>query len=430
MQVSLESGEGLERKLTIQVPAETVEKEVENRLKSMTSRVRIDGFRPGKAPLKIVKQQYGSQVHMEVVGEVMQNSFRDAVIKEALKPAGMPSIEPKNMAQGQPLEYVATFEVYPEVKLADCSTLEIERVKAEVKDSDVAEMIETLRKQRVTYNAANRASARDDQIVVNFTGYVDGVAFEGGKAEAVPVVIGTGSMIPGFEEHLTGKSAGDEFSFDVTFPDDYRVASLKGKKATFETRVISVSEPKLPEIDADFARAFGVADGNLDTLRKDIRDNMTRELRDRLANLLKNSVMDAVLKANDIKVPKALVDEESENLQQQMSKAGKLQAGMSLPKELFEGEATRRVKLGLLIAEAVKVAGIRADADRVKAKIADIASTYEDPQEVINHYQKNRQLMQGVEGLVMEEMVVDWVVSQAKVKDIEKGFTEIMKPAA
>lgn len=430
MQVSLESGEGLERKLTITVPAETVEKEVENRLKSMTSRVRIDGFRPGKAPLKIVKQQYGSQVHMEVVGEVMQNSFRDAVIKESLKPAGMPTIQPRTMAQGQPLEYVATFEVYPEVKLADCSTLEIERVKAEVKDSDVAEMIETLRKQRTSYAPASRASKKDDQVVINFTGYVDGVAFEGGKADAVPVVIGSGSMIPGFEEHLTGKSAGDEFSFEVTFPEDYRVSTLKGKKAKFETKVVSVSEPKLPEVDAEFARAFGVADGNLDTLRNDIRENMTRELRNRVSNLLKNSVMDAVIKANNLNVPKALVDEECGNLQQQMAKSANLQGGMSLPKELFEGEATRRVKLGLLIGEVVKTAAIRVDAERVKTKIADIASTYEDPQEVINHYQKNRQLMQGVEGLVMEEMVVDWIVGQARVKDVEKAFSDVMKPAA
>lgn len=430
MQVSLESGEGLERKLTIQVPAETVEKEVENRLKSMTSRVRIDGFRPGKAPLKIVKQQYGSQVHMEVVGEVMQNSFRDAVIKESLKPAGMPVIEPKTVAPGKPLEYIAKFEVYPEVKLADCATLQVERVKADVKDSDVTDMIETLRKQRTSYVPVSRASRKDDQIVVNFTGYVNGVAFEGGKADAVPVVLGSGSMIPGFEEHLTGKSAGDEFAFDVTFPDDYRVPTLKGQKAKFETRVVSVSEPKLPELDAEFAKAFGVADGNIDTLQKDIRENMTRELRGRLANLLKNSVMDAVIKSNDLKVPKALVDEECENLQQQMAQSGKLQAGMSLPKELFEGEATRRVKLGLLIGEIVKTAALRVDAERVKAKIADIASTYEDPQEVINHYQKNRQLMQGIEGLVLEEMVVDWIVAQAKVKDVEKAFAEVMKPAA
>ena len=428
MQVSLESGEGLERKLTIQVPAETVEKEVEKRLKSMTARVRIDGFRPGKAPLNVVKKHYGSQVHREVVGEVMQNSFRDAVIKESLKPAGMPTIEPKSMDQGQPLEYVAKFEVYPEIKLADCSQLQIERVTADVTDKDIGDMIETLRKQRVTYDAAPRASAKEDQVVINFTGYVDGVPFDGGKADAVAVVLGSGSMIPGFEEHLIGKSAGAEFAFDVTFPDDYRVANLKGKPAKFETKVISVSAPRLPAVDTEFAKAFGVADGNMDTLRADIRNNMTRELRGRLTSILKNNVMDAVLKANEVHVPKALVGEECENLQQQMIKSANLQAGMSLPKELFEGEATRRVKLGLLIGEMVKTAALRVDAERVKAKVADIASTYEDPLEVITHYQKNRQLMQGIEGLVLEEMVVDWVVSQAKMKDLTKPFSEIMKP--
>ena len=430
MQVSLESGEGLERKLTIQVPAETVEKEVENRLKSMTSRVRIDGFRPGKAPMKVVKQSYGLQVYREVVGEVMQNSFRDAVIKESLKPAGIPTIEPRKMVQGQPLEYIAKFEVYPEIKLADCSKLEVERVLAEVKDSDVTEMIETLRKQRVTYEITQRASSQEDQVVISFTGYVGGVEFVGGKADAVPVVLGSGSMIPGFEEHLKGKSAGDEFSFEVTFPDDYRVETLKGKKATFETKVISVAAPKLPEVNSEFARAFGVTDGNLDTLRNDIRENMTRELRGRVSNLLKNSVMDAVIKANVIHVPKALVDEECGQLQQQMAKSSQLQAGMSLPKELFVGEATRRVKLGLLIGEIVKTSALRVDAERVKVKVSEIASTYEDPQEVINHYQKNRQLMQGIEALVLEEMVVDWIVGQAKVKDVPRAFTDIMKPSA
>jgi trigger factor len=430
MQVSLETGAGLERKLTIQVPAETVQKEVETRLKSMTSRVRIDGFRPGKAPLKIVKQHYGSQVHMEVIGEVMQKSFRDAVTKESLKPAGAPSIAPKTMGEGQPLEYVATFEVYPEIKLADCSALQIERPKAEVKPADVDEMIETLRKQRTTFETVSRASQKDDQVTISFTGYVDGVAFEGGKADNVPVVIGSGSMIPGFEEHLIGKNANDSFSFDVTFPDNYRVASLKGKPAKFETRVISVAAPKLPVVDAEFAKAFGVADGNMDKLRADISDNMSRELRNRLSVMLKNNVVDALLKANDVQVPKALIDDECENLQKQMVQNVNLQAGMTLPKELFEGEAKRRVALGLLIGEIVRSAQIRVDPARVKAKIEDIAATYEDPAEVVNHYQKNRQLMSGIEALVLEEMVVDWVVSQAKAKDVEKSFAEVMKPAA
>ncbi|HEY9053133.1 MAG TPA: trigger factor [Gammaproteobacteria bacterium] len=427
MQVSVESGEGLERKLTIQVPAETVDQEVENRLKSMTTRVRVDGFRPGKVPLKIVKQQYGAQVRQEVVGDVMQNSFRDAVIKEQLKPAGMPTIEPKAMEQGKPLEYVATFEVYPEVTLSDFSALSVERPKATISDADVDTMIDTLRKQRTVFDKVDRASQKDDQITISFEGFVDGVAFEGGKADNVPVVIGSGSMIPGFEDQLIGKKAGEEFSFEVSFPENYHAENLKGKPATFKTKVVAVAAPILPEIDAEFAKGFGIADGDVEKLREDIRENMQRELSNRLHAMLKNSVMDAILKANDVQVPKALVDDECTNLQQQMANQAQLQGGMSLPKELFEGEATRRVKLGLLIGEIVKTAQIKVDQDRVKAKIAEIASTYEDPQSVIDYYQKQRQLMSGIEALVMEEMVVDWVAEKAKITEVEKSFNDVMK---
>ncbi len=428
MQVSVETGEGLERKLTIQIPAETVDQEVENRLKSMSSRVRIDGFRPGKVPFKIVKQQYGAQVRQEVVGDVMQNSFRDAVIKEQLKPAGMPTIEPKAMEQGKPLEYVATFEVYPEVALSDFSALAVERPTASISDSDVDTMIETLRKQRTVYDKVDRASQKDDQITISFEGFIDGVAFDGGKAENVPVVIGSGSMIPGFEDQLIGKKADDEFSFEVSFPENYHAENLKGKPATFKTKVIAVAAPILPEIDEEFAKGFGIADGSVEKLRTDIQENMQRELSNRLHTMLKNSVMDAILQANDVQVPKALVDDECTNLQQQMANQAQLQGGMSLPKELFEGEATRRVKLGLLIGEIVKTAQIKVDQDRVKAKIAEIASTYEDPQSVIDYYQKQRQLMSGIEALVMEEMVVDWVAEKAKITEVEKSFTEVMKP--
>jgi len=430
MQVSLETGDGLERKLTIQVPAETVDKEVENRLQSMKSRVKIDGFRPGKVPLKIVKQQYGSQVHQEVVGDVMQNSFRDAVMKEDLRLAGSPNIEPKNMSLGEPLEYVATFEVYPEFEIADCSKLEIENVTAEVADSDVDSMIETLQKQRTEYNVVERAAQNDDQVTVSFDGYIDGEAFEGGKADSVPLVLGSSSMIPGFEEQIVGKSASDEFTVEVTFPEDYHVENLKGKKANFETKLISVAEPKLPEVDEEFAKAFGVTEGGIDKLRSDIRDNMQRELKNKLQTQVKNNVMDAVLKANEIDIPKALIDDECGNLQKQMSEAGQLQAGMSLPKDLFAPEAKRRVSLGLIIGEMIKVAGIQVDQDRVTTKIEDVAATYEDPQEVINHYANNPQLKSGIEALVMEEMVVDWVVDQAKMKDVSSSFEELMKPQA
>jgi len=430
MQVSVESGEGLERKLTIQVPAETVDKEVENRLSSMRSRVKIDGFRPGKVPLSVVKKQYGASVMQEVVGEVMQNTLREAVVQESLNPAGNPTIEPTSMEPGKPLEYTATFEVYPEIELIDCASLEVERTTAEVADADVDKMIETLLKQRTSYDVVERASKDGDQMTINFDGSVDGVQFEGGQADGVPVVLGSGSMIPGFEEALVGKSANEEFSFDVNFPDDYHAENLKGKKATFATKVITVAEPKTPEVDDEFAKSFGVEDGSIETLKSDIRANMQRELRNKLQEVLKKDVMDKLLDANDVQVPKALIDQESENLQKQMMEAGNLQGGMSLPKELFEGEAKRRVGLGLVIGEVIKKAEIKPEAERVTAKIDDIAQTYEDPAEVINHYNSNPQLKQGLEALVMEEMVVDWIVDQAKVTDTPTTFHELMKPEA
>jgi len=428
MQVSVESGEGLERKLTVQVPAETVDKEVESRLNSMRSRVKIDGFRPGKVPLKVVKQQYGGSVLQEVVGEVMQNTLRDAVVQESLNPVGNPTIEPTQIEPGKPLEYIATFEVYPEVTLADCSKMEIERATAEVNDEDVETMIETLLKQRTSYETVDRAAQDDDQVVIDFVGSIEGVEFEGGKADAVPVVIGAGSMIPGFEENLVGKSADDEFEFEVNFPDDYHAEELKGKLAKFATKVISVAEPKSPELDEEFAKSFGVEDGSIDQLRKDIRENMERELRNKLQDTLKKEVMDKLIEANDVLVPKALIDAECENLQKQMSESGNLQAGMTLPKELFEGEAKRRVSLGLIVGEAVKVSELKPDADRVKAKVDDLAKTYEDPQEVINHYNNNPQLKQSLEGLVLEEMIVEWIVDQAKVTDAPTNFHDLMNP--
>jgi len=341
MQVSIEPGEGLERKMTVQVPAETIQQEVESRLSSMRSRVKIDGFRPGKVPLNVVKKQYGESVLQEVVSEMMQTSMRDAVIQEKLNPAGTPSIDPISVESGKPLEYTATFEVYPEIELSDCSQLKLERTSAEVTDDDVDTMLETLVKQRTAYAVTERASQENDQMTIDFNGTIDGVEFEGGQADGVPVVIGSNSMIPGFEEALKGKSANDEFTFDVNFPDDYHTEDLQGKTATFATKVKNVAAPKIPEIDEEFAKSFGVDDGSIETLKSDVRGNMNRELRNKLLDVFKKQVMDKLLEANDVLVPKALVDHEAEILQKKMTETGNLQAGMSLPKELFEGEADK-----------------------------------------------------------------------------------------
>lgn len=314
MQVSVETGEGLERKLTVQVPAEKMDIEIENRLKSMQGRVKVDGFRPGKVPLKVVKQRYGSQVFQEVAGEVLQSSFRDAITQENLRPAGEPVINASSMQPGAPLEYTATFEVYPEVELKPVSELQVEAITAQIADSDVDNMLETLRKQRIVWNEVDRASADEDRLTIGFTGTIDGVAFDGGTAKDVPIVIGSGAMIPGFEEHLTGLSKGDETSFKVPFPEDYQAAELAGKEAEFAITVSKVEAPELPEINEEFAKTFGVEEGGLDRLKQDIRVNMERELSSRASAALKSSVMDKLLEANPIDVPRSIIMEEAETL--------------------------------------------------------------------------------------------------------------------
>ena len=423
MQVSVEAGEGLERKLKIQIPSDTVEGQVESRLKSMVSRVKIDGFRPGKVPFKIVKQHYGAQVFQEVAGELMQNSFRDALTQENLNPAGDPTFDTDGIKQGQPLEFTATFEIYPEIELAPVAGMKLDSIKAEVTDADVDNMIETLRKQRSEWNSVDRAAAEGDRVTINFIGRVDGEAFEGGTADGVPIVLGSGSMIPGFEENLTGTRADDETTFKVNFPEDYKAENLAGKEAEFEVTVKAVDESKLPEVDEDFARAYGIEDGDTEKLREEIRGNMTRELDNRVRAEIKNSVMDKLVENNPLDVPAAIVKQEAENLRQQTAAQ---MPGSEQPVEAYMDDATRRVKLGLLLAEVVKLAELKPDADKVRERVETMSKDYEDPDEFVRYYQSNPQLLRGIETLVMEDMVVDWIVDQAEVVETERSFDELM----
>lgn len=427
MQVSVETGEGLERKLTVQVPSDQIDSQIEARLKSMAPRIKLDGFRPGKVPMKIVRQKYLGEVKSEVLGELIEKSYRDAVMQEKLRPAGMPSIDPKELQDGQPFEYTATFEIYPEIEMAPMETLAVEKDTAEISDTDVDNMIETLRKQRTNWQTVERAAADGDQVTVDFEGFVDDVAFEGGQAENVPVTIGSGSMIPGFEEQLKGLKSGDETKIKVTFPDDYAAKELAAKEATFNIVVKSVAESSLPELDAEFAKSFGVEDGDLDKLKSDIRNNMERELSNNIAGMLKARVMDALIAANDIQIPKALIDQEISHLQQQAQQ----QYGQNvenMPRDVFEKDAERRVKLGLLVGKIIDDNDIKLDKDKVQQKIADAASQYDDPQMYINYYNQNKQLMASIEALVMEDMVVDWIAEHAKVTEVAKTFDDVMKP--
>jgi trigger factor len=423
MQVSVEAGEGLERKLTVQVPAETVEMEVNNRLNSLKNTVRIDGFRPGKIPFKVIKQKYSGAVLQEVAGELMQSTFRDAVTQESLRPAGDPVIQAQDLVLGQVMEYTATFEVYPEVALTPVADISIEKIEASVEDSDVDNMIEVLRKQKMDWSEVDRVSADGDRISIDFVGTLDGEKFDGGSANDMPMELGSGQMIPGFEENLIGLKTSDETTFKVSFPDDYASKDLAGKEAEFAVTVKKVEQAKLPEVDEEFAKTFGVESGDIEQLRSEISANMNRELSKRLRTLLKEKVMDAIIIANPVDVPAATVVEEAETLKKQSEVQN---PGSSLSVDAFMEDAKRRVQLGMLLAEVAKTSSLNIDAGMVKTRIEEMAKDYDDADEFVRYYMGNQELLRGVETLVMEDAVVDWIAEQASVSIKSSNFDEVM----
>ncbi|WP_331352298.1 trigger factor [Cellvibrio sp. UBA7671] len=435
MQVSLETTSGLERRLTVGVPAEQVENEVENRLKQAARNVSIKGFRKGKVPMSVVKQRFGAGIRQEVVGDVISRSFYAAVQKENVKPAGQPSIQPKQLAAGKDLEYIATFEVYPSVALSDLSVFELTSFKAEVTEADVDNMIEVLRKHQATWSVVERAAADGDQVNINFVGTKDGVEFAGGKADNHNLVLGSKSMIPGFEEGIAGLKAGEQKVISVIFPEDYQAEELKGAAAQFSITVNSVSEAQLPELKKEFFQKFGVEKGGEKQFRKEVKANMDRELANALKAKVKVQVMDALIASHTTEVPKALVANEIQVLRNQMLQrfGGQQQnfdAKSLLPDTMFQDEASRRVTLGLIVGEIVKSAKLKPDPKRVKAMIEEIASTYQEPKEVVEYYSSNQELMAGVESAVLEDQVVDHILSQAKVSEVETSYDEIIKANA
>lgn len=435
MQVSLETTSGLERRLTVGVPAEQVENEVENRLKQAARNVSIKGFRKGKVPLAVVKQRFGAGIRQEVVGDVISRSFYAAVQKENVKPAGQPSIQPKQLVEGKDLEYVATFEVYPSVALSDLTTYEVTRYKAEVTESDVDNMVEVLRKHQATWSVVERAAADGDQVDINFVGTKDGVEFAGGKADNHKLVLGSKSMIPGFEEGIVGMKAGEQKTVAVTFPADYQADELKGAAAEFSITVNTVSEAQLPELKKEFFQKFGVEKGGEKQFRKEVKANMDRELANALKAKVKVQVMDALIATHTTDVPRALVANEIQVLRNQMlQRFGGQQQNFDvkalLPDTMFQEEANRRVTLGLIVGEIVKSNKLKPDAKRVRAMIEEIASTYQEPKEVVEYYSNNQELLAGVESAVLEDQVVDHILAQAKVADVETNYDEIIKANA
>lgn len=427
MQVSVEAGEGLERRMTVELPADQVDAAVTQRLKKIGRTARIDGFRPGKVPLNILRKYYGGQVLQEVYGQLVETSYSQAIEQEKLKPAGMPKIEPKVGEDETIFSYVATLEVMPEIEQVNLGG-SLKRPVAEVTDADVDNMVDKLRQQRVTWNAVERPSANGDQVKINFKGTIEGEPFKGGSADDVPLVLGSKSMIEGFEEGLVGMVKAETRTLELKFPEDYRVKDLAGKQVSFHVEVNEVAEPVLPEVDEAFAKEFG-ADEGVDKLKADIRVNMQRELRQRIKDKVKAQAMNLILEHNQIVVPKALVEEEIEALRKQARSQISGKGTFELPRELFEENAKRRVTLGLLIAEIIKQNKLELDNERVRKTIEDYAMSYEHPEAFVDHYLKNKELMSSVRNIVLEDQVVDWVVDQVKVEDDVTSFAALTQQA-
>ena len=439
MQVSLETTSGLERRLTIVIPAEKVDGEVAKRLNDMSRRVRLDGFRPGKVPAKVMKRRYGLGARQEVLGEQMQQAFVEAVTQEKLNPAGAPTVEPKADKEGKDFEFVATFEIYPEITLGDFAIIEVERPVADVKDADIDEMVETLRNQSKSFEDVERAAENGDQIVFDYVGTFAsgeraGEEFEGGKAENSTLELGSGRMIPGFEDGLAGVSAGEEKTLELTFPEDYHSEELKGQAVVFACKVHKVQAATMPELNDEFFARFGVTEGGEEAFRAEVRKNMERELRQAVKGKVKNQVMDGLLSTNEIDVPSPLVAQEIDRMREQaVQQFGGAQGGFDpkqLPAELFEADAKKRVALGLIVGEVVKQREVKVDDDRVRAMIEEMASAYQEPQQVIDWYYSNEQQLSQVMYVVLEEQVVDTVLASAKVSEAEVSYQDAIKPAA
>ncbi|QHG64163.1 trigger factor [Pseudomonas putida] len=430
MQVSVENTSALERRMTIAVPAERVENEVNKRLQQTAKRAKVAGFRPGKVPMSVIRQRFEADARQEAFGDLVQASFYEAIVEQKLNPAGAPAVEPKSFEKGKDLEFVAVFEVFPEFTVAGFESINVERLSAEVADADLDNMLEVLRKQNTRFEAVERAAQNDDQVNIDFVGKVDGEVFAGGSAKGTQLVLGSGRMIPGFEDGLVGAKAGEERVVNVTFPEDYQNLDLAGKAAEFTITVNSVSAPVLPELNEEFFAQFGIKESTLEGFRTEVRKNMERELRQAIKTKVKNQVMDGLLAANPIEVPKALLENEVNRLRvQAVQQFGGNIKPEQLPAELFEEQAKRRVVLGLIVAEVVKQFELKPDEGKVREMIEEMASAYQEPEQVISWYYKNDQQLNEVRSVVLEEQVVDTVLQKATVTDKSVSYEDAVKPA-
>jgi len=431
MQVSLETTSSIERRMTIGVPAEKVAQEVNSRLQKTASTVKMNGFRPGKVPFSVVKKSYGPSIRQEVIGELMRNSYVEALTQEKVSPVGYPNFEPKNLEEGQDLEFVAVFEVYPEIELADASVLSVTREVAEIAAGDIDNMIELLRKQQAELKPVERKSQDKDTLTVDYKGSVDGELFDGGSAEDAKIALGSGQMIPGFEEGLIGASAGEEVELKVTFPEEYQSKELAGKDAVFAVTVKLVEEQTLPELDIEFFKKYGVGSETEADFKTEIVKNMERELKQAINNKVKQQIVDGLVEINEFDIPKALAEQEIDRLKEEaIQQFGGQMKASDLPSEIFSAQAEKRVKIGLIFAELVKKNSFEVDDEAVDAKIAELAATYQEPENVIEWYKSQPEQRSQIESVIMEEKVVDFILQAAKVEDKSVSYEEAVKPAA
>ncbi|HEY6528020.1 MAG TPA: trigger factor [Cellvibrionaceae bacterium] len=435
MQVSLETTSSLERRLTVGVPADVVDGEVNRRLEDAARSARINGFRKGKVPMSVVRQRYGQGIRQEVLGDVINRSLDDAFRKENLRPAGRPQIEPKQLNAGKDVEFVAVFEVYPTIELQELAGQPVTRYSAEISEKDVDDMIEILRKSQAKWEPVSRPAVTGDRVNIDFVGTQEGVAFDGGSAQGHSLQLGSNSMIPGFEDAIVGMSAGDSKDCALTFPEDYHVESLKGANVNFAITLNTVSAEQLPEVDETFFAAFGINDGGLERFRADVKNNMENEKNKASKNRLKADVFSALLAINPVEVPKSLVLEEIDALRKQaLQQYGQLDTSKFdvralMPDDLFREQAQRRTSLGMLISEIIVKHSIKPDGARVRSLVESFAASYEDPQGVIEYYYATPNLLASVESAAIEDQVVDLLIDSMQVNDVVVPYQELIRPA-
>jgi trigger factor len=430
MNVTVESTGALERRMRVEVPIEHIESEVDTRLKSVGRTAKIKGFRPGKVPAKVVRKHYGTQIRQEVLGEMMQKSYSDAVAQEKLRPAGGPKIETED-EDGKTFAYVATFEVLPEVELKDLDKIKVEKPEVSIDDEDLDDMLLSLQKQRVTWEEVDRKSKDGDRVIVDFTGTVGGEAFEGGSGTEIPVVLGQGQMLPDFEKGLKGIKAGEEKTIKVKFPKEYHADDLAGKTAEFAINTHRVEKEVLPELTDEFAESFNVTDGGMEQFKKDVRDNMEREAKQKVDSDVREQVLEGLIEKNPIDVPHGLVHEEMHAMQREaMQRLGIEDEDQAPPLENFNTPAEKRVRIGLLLRQLISEQSITVDTAALRSRVEEMCAGYENADEMVNMYMSNPQIMQQVEPMVIEQSAVEWLLDNGKVKVKKVSFKDYMNQPA